>query len=515
MKQIYFLTFKSTIMKFYLSSLVFLLTTVLSSYGQIESRMSNISGTHFNAHKRIVKSNLDHLKYNAPSDRVLKISSAAKELLALKPLPSNSSKSVSANNGNAQSINASPFSNKKRNQRRLHSSNFTANKNNAQQRQNNATSSVLGTVETALDPYENIMSPYRLDKIMIGTDIIEEITYTDSGEIASEIYFDIATTTYTGNSNIYQYYTNGLLAYTYFYEWQNNNWVLVGAQTYDYDANFNVTAVFNNSYDAVNDIFPNVSKDAYVYTVGKITMAYNYNWSTTEETFKISNRREFSYDTNNNLTDEWFDDWNDTNQAYDALYYERYVYNTENLLIQNFSGDNYDAVNDIYPYYSRTDIYYDANGVMEDVLDFDWDAPTSAWVYYYLMNYVIDVNNGLELVLDAADYTYNADFDQWDIDGDAYKVFYSLPPVLSTPDILELSVSLYPNPATNAINIESGSNTLSNAVFELFDINGRFLFSKRLNNSNSISIKDLAPAMYVYKIKESDAVLKSGKLLKQ
>ena len=514
MKQIYSLTLKATIMKFYLSTLVFLLTTVLSSYGQIESSTHKMYEATFTPHKRVIKSNSDHLKYNAPTDRVLKISAAAKELLALNPLPSNSSNSVSENNGNTQSRKASPF--RKRKQRRVHSSNFTANKKNTQERQKNATSSVLGTVETALDPFETIMSPYRLDKIMVGTDTTEERIYNDNGELSSEVYYDAATG-YTGSAYLYSYYTDfpEILGQTDFYTWTNGAWEPYGLQQYDYDANFNVTAEYYYSYDAVSETFSIVSKDAYVYTDGKITMAYTYYWSTTEEMFKISNRREFRYDVNNNLTDEWFNDWNDTNETYDALYYEGYVYNTENLLIQNFSGDNYDAVNDIYPYYARTDIYYETNGIIDEVIEFDMDAPTSTWVPGYGIAYLVDVNNGSELVLDTQDYVWNTNFDNWEEDGDASKVFYSLPTVLSTLDILELSVSLYPNPATNAIKIESGSNTLSNAVFELFDINGRFLFSKRLNNSNSISIKDLAPAMYVYKIKEGASVLKSGKLLKQ
>lgn len=513
MKQIYSLTLKATIMKFYLSTLVFLLTTVLSSYGQIESSTHKMYEATFTPHKRVVKSNSDHLKYNAPSDRVLKISAAAKELLALNPLPSNSSKSVSENNGNTQSRKASPF--RKRKQRRVHSSNFTANKKNTQERQKNATSSVLGTVETALDPFETIMSPYRLDKIMVGTDTTEERIYNDNGELSSEVYYDAATG-YTGSLYSYSYYTNlpEILSQTTGYTWTNGAWELSGVQTYDYDANFNVTAEYYSIYDAVSETLSYVFKNAYVYTDGKITMAYTYYWSTTEETFKISNRREFSYDTNNNLTGEWFDGWNETNEAYDANYLEGYVYNTENRLIQNFSGDNYDAVSGYSPY-SRTDIYYETNGIIDEIVDFDMDAPTSTWVPDYAIAYGVDVNNGSELVLDTQDYVWNTNFDNWEQDGDAYKVFYSLPTVLSTLDILELSVSLYPNPATNAIKIESGSNTLSNAVFELFDINGRFLFSKRLNNSNSISIKDLAPAMYVYKIKEGASVLKSGKLLKQ
>ena len=350
---------------------------------------------------------------------------------------------------------------------------------------------------------------------MVGTDTTEERIYNDNGELFQEVYYDAATG-YTGSAYLYYYYTDlpERLGQTDFYTLTNGAWERSGAQQYDYDANFNVTAVYYYSYDAVSETFSNVSKDAYVYTDGKITLAYTYYWSTTEETFKISNRREFSYDTNNNLTDEWFDDWNDTNEAYDALYYEQYVYNTENRLIQNFSGDNYDAVSG-YSIYSRTDIYYETNGIIDEVIEFDMDAPTSTWVRGYGIAYLVDVNNGSELVLDTQDYVWNTNFDNWEEDGDASKVFYSLPTVLSTLDILELSVSLYPNPATNAIKIESGSNTLSNAVFELFDINGRFLFSKRLNNSNSISIKDLAPAMYVYKIKEGASVLKSGKLLKQ
>ncbi len=85
---------------------------------------------------------------------------------------------------------------------------------------------------------------------------------------------------------------------------------------------------------------------------------------------------------------------------------------------------------------------------------------------------------------------------------------------LST-DVFSLTyMKAYPNPASDYIQIKTGTPA-SNLQFELFDMLGKKVLSQPIKATTPIDIKDLAPAVYIYKIKEGASLLKNGKLLKQ
>jgi Concanavalin A-like lectin/glucanases superfamily/Secretion system C-terminal sorting domain/Ig-like domain CHU_C associated len=72
---------------------------------------------------------------------------------------------------------------------------------------------------------------------------------------------------------------------------------------------------------------------------------------------------------------------------------------------------------------------------------------------------------------------------------------------------------MYPNPAKNTLTIEVQS--LENAAFDVFDINGRQLFSQKLNaTANTLNIENLASGIYLFKISSSQGTATS-KVVKQ
>jgi len=72
--------------------------------------------------------------------------------------------------------------------------------------------------------------------------------------------------------------------------------------------------------------------------------------------------------------------------------------------------------------------------------------------------------------------------------------------VLSTNNFLASKLSVYPNPATNVINISSTINATINKV-EMTDLNGRVVLSQNVNaTSGQVAIADLATGVYMLKI---------------
>lgn len=72
--------------------------------------------------------------------------------------------------------------------------------------------------------------------------------------------------------------------------------------------------------------------------------------------------------------------------------------------------------------------------------------------------------------------------------------------VLSTNNFIASKLSVYPNPASNVLNISSTVNATINTV-EMTDLNGRVVMSKVVNATNGqIAIGDLATGVYMMKI---------------
>ena len=74
---------------------------------------------------------------------------------------------------------------------------------------------------------------------------------------------------------------------------------------------------------------------------------------------------------------------------------------------------------------------------------------------------------------------------------------------------------VYPNPATNFVNISLTQNLNANK-FEIFDITGKLILFKQLKSSlTTINITDLSKGLYFYRIKNNDKTIDTGKFIKQ
>lgn len=75
-------------------------------------------------------------------------------------------------------------------------------------------------------------------------------------------------------------------------------------------------------------------------------------------------------------------------------------------------------------------------------------------------------------------------------------------------------VTLSPNPFSDKLNITLSSP--ANDVFEicLYDVTGRNALSHSFSNSTSVNTTRLADGMYMYEVRNKDAVIRKGKLVK-
>lgn len=89
---------------------------------------------------------------------------------------------------------------------------------------------------------------------------------------------------------------------------------------------------------------------------------------------------------------------------------------------------------------------------------------------------------------------------------------------LPTQQAEEHLISVYPNPASNEINISRSGGSISDAWLEIYDIAGRPVCSQRLNEMEAtvkIPLIALAKGIYTYRVSSPSAILATGKVVKK
>lgn len=80
---------------------------------------------------------------------------------------------------------------------------------------------------------------------------------------------------------------------------------------------------------------------------------------------------------------------------------------------------------------------------------------------------------------------------------------------------INLSLSAYPNPTTDFLQLEVESEKLKDLSFQLYDMNGKLLQSEKITgNQTSIVMSNLLPATYFVKVNQSNKEVKTFKIIK-
>lgn len=87
-------------------------------------------------------------------------------------------------------------------------------------------------------------------------------------------------------------------------------------------------------------------------------------------------------------------------------------------------------------------------------------------------------------------------------------------PILGDNDLIVATVSLYPNPSNELINISFGEDQLSK--LELYDITGKLLFKKELNaNTYALNIANYPLGTYLVKVYNQNNASLNKKIIKK
>lgn len=80
----------------------------------------------------------------------------------------------------------------------------------------------------------------------------------------------------------------------------------------------------------------------------------------------------------------------------------------------------------------------------------------------------------------------------------------------------KFNINAFPNPATEYIELKIERESQEDLFYQLFDLNGRFLFEEQiLNNKATIHTGDLLPAIYYLKINENQNTIQTFQIIKK
>jgi|SaaInlStandDraft_1057018.scaffolds.fasta_scaffold16125_2 hypothetical protein len=332
--------------------------------------------------------------------------------------------------------------------------------------------------------------------------------------IEKNFYYDDNTLEY---QIIYEFNDDGSLdglqgyAYDYYY---NNNGDLDAILEYDYDEtndNFNPyylteigynsdnISVFTYYYDeSIGGNFPFEpnSKEVYVYDNNRnnIDISYYYNWSVSEESFKINYRYSYYY-VNDKLNETYLDNWNNNQSEYENSFANSYLYyEGTNQLKQNTTYDWSLESQEFSPDYAQIFEYFD-NKSIKGYTDYDYDKSTQEFIPSFSTYFDEMTETNTNISTKGDNYYWDSNFDRWESEEDNLNIYYTKKSTLGVNDHNLIKVSIYPNPVTDKLFIKG---ITSNSKILIYNYLGNLVMSK--TNSDDVEVKKLASGIYIIKI---------------
>ncbi len=80
---------------------------------------------------------------------------------------------------------------------------------------------------------------------------------------------------------------------------------------------------------------------------------------------------------------------------------------------------------------------------------------------------------------------------------------------------IKLKLTAYPNPTANFLTLDLGNSELSTLNFQLYDISGKIITSRKIKSSNeTIYMGNLPSAIYILNVAMNNRVVKTFKIIK-
>ena len=378
----------------------------------------------------------------------------------------------------------------------------------------------------------------------------EEYTYNEN-RIQSRIDSDWSTESQSyvptyKNESFFDDLNRQIIVIFYSYDSNSESFIPDSKDEYTYDENGNRTSS-SLGWNSVLEIFvPNYKESLEYDEQERVSFRKNYSYDICNEEKYQTSQYQYIYDDEldgSNLRTFTLDsngDW--------VFEFENGKFYDENgLLVRHSQNVNLDRFP--YPEYIWSREYsYDTEGNnIEEILS-KWDTQTESLVlsekelrvydydfhpryltqfriekYFpglgfkpsFEKDFSIHSETDTELVIVGTIKQYDTNFNTWsELQGEEFRSYwyYTKTPSLSTSSVESNLFSIYPNPTSSTLQINS-SEYLKTPMFELYDVKGSKILSSPFKLTEPIDVSDLQPSMYIYNVKDGSEVKQSGKVL--
>ena len=310
-----------------------------------------------------------------------------------------------------------------------------------------------------------------------------EFTYNTNGYPTQEIYYGWDGFQWFYDAKFeYTYDNNGIQIQTILFEWLG--WGVFFKYEITYDTNGNPTLV--TSYDWDGNQWYLVSKIESTYDTNGDQIQYIvYDWKEATSQWSYFRKTEYTYDNNRNQTQYIEYSWDGSSWWYD--WKTEYTYDNNGNLTQyidySWVGDQWVnewktnfTYNDLYSYSDLILPYYSTiPGLFR---------PFNSKIFFNHM-----LTNGIG-------YIWDSDLNDWAIT-ESYAFSYSEKDILSTSEIIEQKLKIYPNPVSNVLTIKSEINPIDKV--EIYSVLGKKI--KTIDSDfENINTEDLSKGIYLLRI---------------
>jgi hypothetical protein len=271
--------------------------------------------------------------------------------------------------------------------------------------------------------------------------------------------------------------------------------------------------------------FVPLSRTDYTYDAdGEITKTVNSNWDFISEVWEEAQQEVSEYNSQGYLILREVSVFNKDLNAWIVTSRRVHVYDANGYNLSNASY-GLDYLLNILVGYSFNEYTRDEHGNVLSRTDYLWDLILSAWVGNSRYEYTYDYNFAgydilapfymWHMITSYIEYVYFGgtlkSSEEW-VQSEAFTYHYSDMNVgVSVADLSGGELSIYPNPATDYIQIEGDLDTDAARVV-MYNVSGKMVVNQVLDNGGRILVGHLSEGIYVIRLVQGSKV-KTGKVM--
>jgi hypothetical protein len=366
---------------------------------------------------------------------------------------------------------------------------------------------------------QDVIRKWSLDQEIWEPSKRYERVFNDHGKLTTETYYTWAEESqwegYRKNEVAYNNDQQAILVLEFTWDKENNAWREWFKTENTYEGKLLKQLVFSKY---VEDNWQNHSRVEYEYDGNdQKTRETMFMFQHESETWLKMSRADFSHDASGYLISTVGYSWEENNWI--EQWKEEYAYNEMGKMTTMISS----VFSENWEQFAKDEHIWDDHGNLLDFNYYDWDPFDSTWVHeiksessYNLQYMLSDLLLPFTLSVDYGKYCQNMltnvqdwEWDEFSNEWEEYTqatFYYSQHEVTNVPSISNAFLMIYPNPATEFIQIDK-DELHDDCDVEVYDLQGRKVLSSPVSGEKKLYVGFLDKGIYLVVISQEGKLL--------